>query len=72
MKTSLKTVVGLALLGMGVVSCSNQAQLVSQSHNMTRTAYIFEDRVEIVTRTTLSLEQYQSMVATTETNRSNK
>ena len=72
MKTSIKVVLGVAILGMGLVSCSNQAQLVAKTPNMTRTAFIYEDRVEIVTRTTLSLEQYQSMVAVTETNRSNK
>ena len=72
MKTSIKVVLGVLVLGMGLASCSNQSQLVAKTPNMTRTAYIFEDRVEIVTRTTLSLEQYQSMVATTETNRNNK
>jgi uncharacterized lipoprotein YajG len=64
------------LLGIGVAmvlaSCSTSnfaTHNVSETPTTTRQAIIYDDHVVIVTRTKLSVEQYNRMVATTVHNR---
>lgn len=62
------------LLGVALVmtACSSTNYVTHKVHETpktTRQALIFEDHVVIVTRTTLSLEEYNKMVAVTVNNR---
>ena len=53
-----------------MVSCS-VTHPISHTPTTTRQALIYEDKVIIVTRTTMSLDQYYKIVAVTEHNRGN-
>jgi len=64
------------LLLIGVVAvmtaCSSSNYVthqISETPTMKRQVYIFDDYVEIHTRTRMSLEQYNQIVATTVNNR---
>ena len=67
MKKVLLFLSGLILM----VSCSTpQAVSVgSQKPNSSRVAYIYEDKVVIVTKSEFTREQYAQMVALTNTNK---
>lgn len=57
----------LLVVGLVVVSCS-VTHPISQTPTSTRQALIYDDKVVIVTRTTVSLEQYYAMVASSKNN----
>ncbi len=57
----------LLVVGLVMVSCS-VTHPISQTPTSTRQALIYEDKVVIVTRTTMSLEQYYTIVASSRNN----
>ncbi len=57
----------LLVVGLVMVSCS-VTHPISQTPTSTRQALIYEDKVVIVTRTTMSLEQYYAIVASSRNN----
>ena len=61
--------IGVALVMTACSSTNYVAHKVHETPKTTRQALIFEDHVVIVTRTTLSLEEYNKMVAVTVNNR---
>ena len=61
--------IGVALVMTACSSTNFVAHKVHETPKTTRQALIFEDHVVIVTRTTLSLEEYNKMVAVTVNNR---
>lgn len=54
----------LLVVGLVMVSCS-VTHPISETPKSTRQALIYEDKVVIVTRTTLTLDQYYTIVANT-------
>ena len=68
MKKLLLTI-GVALVMTACSSSNFVAHQVHESPKTTRQALIYEDHVVIVTRTKLSLEEYNKMVAVTVNNR---
>lgn len=68
MKKLLLTI-GVALVMSACSSSNFVVHKVSETPKTTRQALIFEDHVIIVTRTTLSLEEYNKIVAVSVQNR---
>ena len=67
------SVIGLLFLIMlGMISCSTSnftTHNVSETPSTTRQALIYDDHVVIVTRTKITLDQYNKIVAVTTKNR---
>ena len=67
------SVIGLLFLIMlGMTSCSTSnfaTHNISETPSITRQALIYDDHVVIVTRTKITLDQYNKMVAVTTKNR---
>ena len=61
--------IGVALVMTACSSTNFVAHEVHESPKTTRQALIFEDHVVIVTRTKLTLEEYNKMIALTVQNR---
>ena len=68
MKKLLFTI-GVATVLTGCSTANYATHKVSETPTTTRQALIFDDHVEIVTRTKMSIEQYNRMVAVTVNNR---
>ena len=61
--------IGVALVMTACSSTNFVAHKISETPKTTRQALIFEDHVVIVTRTKLTLDEYNKMVALTVQNR---
>ncbi len=57
----------IAGLVIAFTSCAPQKQLISKTPKTTRVAEVYEDRVVIVTKTTISKEHFEELVATRKT-----
>jgi hypothetical protein len=68
MKKLLFTI-GVATVLTGCSTANYATHKVSETPTTTRQALIFDDHVEIVTRTKMSIEQYNRIVAITVNNR---
>jgi hypothetical protein len=68
MKKLLFTI-GVATVLTACSTANYATHKVSETPTTTRQALIFDDHVEIVTRTKMSIEQYNRMVAVTVNNR---
>lgn len=68
MKKLLFTI-GVATVLTGCSTANFATHKVSETPTMKRQVYIFDDHVEIHTRTKMSIEQYNRIVATTVNNR---
>jgi PBP1b-binding outer membrane lipoprotein LpoB len=61
--------IGVAMVLTGCSTTNFATHKVSETPTMKRQVYIFDDYVEIHTRTRMSVEQYNKIVATTVNNR---
>ena len=53
----------MILLGvLAFTACAPSAQLVYENGNTTRQAIIYEDRVVVITKTTVSKEQFEEVM----------
>ena len=54
----------MILLGvLAFTACAPSAQLVYEKGNTTREAIVYEDRVVVVTKTTVTKEQFEEVMA---------
>ena len=67
MKRLMILVIGIVLLG----SCS-VTHKISETPTREREAIIYENKVVVITKTTLTIEEYNRLIATTTINRDNK
>lgn len=65
----MKKIFLLAVLGAMALSCTPAKEVVFQTPKTTRVAEVYDDYVVVVTRTTVSREQFEAMKARTIENR---
>lgn len=59
----------VVVLGVGLTSCTTQREFISQTPQTTREAFVGDDYVTVVTKTTITRDQWDQMRSRTQANR---
>lgn len=63
------TTLAIVVLGVGFTSCTTQREFISQTPQTTREAFVGDDYVTVVTKTTITRDQWDQMRSRTQANR---
>ena len=66
-KNTMKKLLMIAGLVIAFTSCAPQKQLISKNPKTTRVAEVYNDKVVIVTKTTISKEHYEELITSRKT-----
>ena len=63
------TTLAVVVLGIGLTSCTTQREFISQTPQTTREAFVGDDYVTVVTKTTITRDQWDNIIKKTRDNR---